>query len=178
MAVIEALQPESLLVVDRIVEALIVVAPALAANGTPPLVRGSKPIDGGATFIDGRRLLGDGKTWEGALAGLASGGIVALALLAITGSTYMLAVGLLAALGAVLGDIIGSFAKRRLGMPRGAPAPILDQLDFYVGAVIATYLAGIRWDLLVAAKTALIVGFMHIASNIVAYKLGLKKVPW
>jgi CDP-2,3-bis-(O-geranylgeranyl)-sn-glycerol synthase len=36
----------------------------------------------------------------------------------------------LVALGAPLGDLIGSFLKRRLNLERGAPAPIIDQLDF------------------------------------------------
>ena len=45
-------------------------------------------------------------------------------------------IGFLLGFGALLGDALGSFLKRRLGIGRGKPAPILDQLDFIIVALI------------------------------------------
>ena len=41
----------------------------------------------------------------------------------------------LSALGAMTGDAIGAFIKRRLNMKPGQAAPILDQWDFVFGAL-------------------------------------------
>ena len=41
------------------------------------------------------------------------------------------------AIGSLLGDLVGSFIKRRLDIGRGAKAPILDQYNFIGGALIA-----------------------------------------
>src|SRR5207245_9121927 len=38
--------------------------------------------------------------------------------------------------GALLGDLTGAFLKRRMHKPRGAKAPVLDQYDFVVGALL------------------------------------------
>lgn len=165
-------------IIDDLAEALILLLPAMVANATPVVVKGRKPIDGGRLFIDGRRLLGDGKTWEGAAGGLAAGVLVALILDFIMPSKGLLVLGSAAALGAIIGDIAGSFVKRRIGLERGAPAPLLDQLDFYVGALVMTALLGVRWDLVVVVEAGLTVALLHVASNIVAYLAGLKKVPW
>ena len=39
-------------------------------------------------------------------------------------------------LGALLGDLTGAFIKRRLGIQPGGLLPIVDQIDFVVGAVV------------------------------------------
>ena len=43
-------------------------------------------------------------------------------------------IGFLLGFGALLGDALGSFIKRRMGIGRGKPAPILDQIDFLIVA--------------------------------------------
>ena len=45
-------------------------------------------------------------------------------------------IGFLLGFGALVGDALGSFLKRRLGIGRGKPAPFLDQLDFIIVALI------------------------------------------
>jgi len=165
-------------VIDSLVEGLLAILPAMVANATPVLAKGRRPIDMGARFIDGRRLLGDGKTWEGLAAGIAAGSLTgAILALALQNSTLAY-IGLIASLGAMLGDIIASFIKRRLGLERGAPAPILDQLNFYLGAAALLYIVGYKITLPIFAALAVISGLAHITANIVAYKLKLKNVPW
>ncbi|MEM4823239.1 MAG: CDP-2,3-bis-(O-geranylgeranyl)-sn-glycerol synthase [Acidilobaceae archaeon] len=165
-------------VVDSVIEGLIVILPAMVANAAPVLSKGKKPIDFNKKFIDGRRLLGDGKTWEGLIVGLTAGTITGLILALIMRESILIEIGILASLGAMIGDIIASFIKRRLRLERGEPAPILDQLNFYIGAVIVLYIAGYRFTLAILLILAIISGLLHILANIVAYKLKLKRVPW
>ena len=99
-----------------------------AANGAPILARkmfgenGNYPIDAGRLFIDGRRIFGAAKTWRGIFSAHL---LVCLLALAIG---FDLFVGLLVAFGAMAGDLLSSFIKRRLGMPDSAQAPVLDQV--------------------------------------------------
>ena len=152
--------------------------PAYAANGAPVVFKGKTPIDGGRYFLDGRRILGDGKTWEGLAAGVLAGSATAAILALILGERYLAILGLIASLFALLGDIAGSFIKRRLGIERGKPAPILDQLDFYAAATLGLYLAGADLSLEAVLGLALITLALHKATNYIAYRLGLKDVPW
>ncbi len=151
--------------------ALYIAVAAYIANATPLLVKGKTPIDQGKFFIDGRRLLGSGKTVEGFIAGIIVGGIAG------TIVTSNLIFGFLASTGAMLGDLAGSFIKRRLGLPRGHPLPFLDQLDFIVGAIALTALVHPPEPcailiLLVATPP------IHLTANFIAYKMKIKSTPW
>jgi len=59
--------------------ALWAMLPAYVPNNVAVVAGGGRPIDGGRTW-NGRRLLGDGKTWRGTAAGVLAG--VGLAVLA------------------------------------------------------------------------------------------------
>ncbi len=152
--------------------------PALVANGSPTLIRKGHPVDLGAKFLDGRRILGDGKTFEGFTLGVLYATSVALTLANLLGEPLIAYYGAVAGVGALLGDMTGSFVKRRLGVERGEPLPLLDQLDFLLGAYLATSAAGYTPPLHYAAALAVIVYVLHRATNIAAYKLGIKPVPW
>jgi CDP-2,3-bis-(O-geranylgeranyl)-sn-glycerol synthase len=79
-----------------------------------------------------------------------------------------------------VGDLAGSFIKRRLNIPRGGAAPVLDQLGFVVLALIfATPLVlqmQIGWE--VALTILIITPPIHLATNFAGYKLGLKSRPY
>ncbi len=158
---------------------ILVLLPALAANGAPVLLRyKGTPIDRGLVLRDGRPLLGPGKTWEGLIIGFLYGSTVALFLAALTCSPIIFYGGVLAALGALLGDMLGAFIKRRIGLERGAPAPVLDQLDFYSGALYMLYSAHLVLNPWVILGFAPVVMALHRATNTAAHKLRLKPVPW
>lgn len=158
---------------------VLVLLPALVANGSPVLLSyGGTPIDGGRKFLDGRPLLGAGKTWEGLGIGVLYGSIFAVFLASIMCSYTLLKGGIAAALGALLGDMFAAFIKRRIGLERGAPAPVLDQLDFYAGALISLYIVDIIVDPYAAAVFAPIVLVLHRLTNMAANRLKLKPVPW
>ena len=84
----------------------------------------------------------------------------------------------MSSLGALVGDLVGSFVKRRVGLERGAQAPLLDQLGFYVFALLFLYAVGVTFPLPDEILWAAVIYGLHRATNWAAYKLGLKSVPW
>lgn len=157
-----------------------VALPCYVANATPVviarLLRRTHPLDLGARFLDGRRVFGDSKSIEGFLSGFTAG-FFAGYLLSLRG---LLSVkeGAVLSFGAMLGDVLGSFVKRRLGLEPGAPAPLLDQLSFLVAA-LALYRLVIGFiETTVTIVLILLTPPIHLATNIIAYKLKLKGRPW
>ncbi len=157
---------------------IILYLPAMTANATPVFIKKGKPIDGGRMFIDGKRLLGDGKTYEGFFVGFYFGLVVISSYIILTGYPSYILWGTLSVIGALLGDMLGSFIKRRLNIPRGGKAFLLDQLDFFFGATIGLYVGGMTPGPYIILCGLLIVLILHVLTNRIAYILGLKDVPW
>lgn len=172
--------------------ALWAMLPAYVPNNAAVLFGGGPPIDGGRT-MGGRRLLGDGKTWRGTVAGWLAGVALGVALnavnnpvgnvVAVSLPAFPVAALAVVPLGAMLGDIGASFLKRRTGRERGAPFPGLDQLDFVVGALALALLVTPGWffetfTLPVAAVVLVATPLLHVTTNGMAYFLGLKNEPW
>lgn len=153
-------------------------APAMVANASPVFVGRGTPLDFGKRFWDGRRLLGDGKTWEGLMVGMLFGSTIACAESVLLDSPALYVYGLMAVLGALIGDIVSSFFKRRIGLERGAPLPLVDQLDFYVGATAFMIAVGWKPEWKLVALGAIIIVILHKLTNLIAYYLHLKDVPW
>ncbi len=170
--------------------------PAWIANAVPVILGGGRPIDGGRRFRDGRRILGDGKTIRGFVSGVVLGtatgivqGIVAPWIPAlldrfIVVTNDMIEViyirpdtAFLLSFGALVGDLVGSFIKRRVGLRSGGPAPVLDQLGFIVMALImaAPVIQPAYQYVSVLVILTLIV---HYLSNVGGYLLGYKRHPW
>jgi CDP-2,3-bis-(O-geranylgeranyl)-sn-glycerol synthase len=179
-------------VLETIVVAFWAMLPAYVPNNAAVLAGGGRPIDGGRTWGD-KRVLGDGKTWRGTAAGILAGvalaGVLTLladdvsAALGFEVPTFvpLAAVGLAA--GAMLGDITASFLKRRTGRQRGAMFPGLDQLDFVVVSLPLTALLATEWFFEVftwgvIAVVVVLTPILHVTTNMIAYKLGLKNEPW
>lgn len=156
-------------------EALKFIFPAYCANGAPVIGGGGRPMDFGKNFFDGKRLFGAHKTFRGFFFGLAIGFLVGLIETLIFGFSLWLAV--LAPLGAFLGDLTGAFLKRRLNIPPGGLLPVIDQIDFVVGAIMFTLPLGIiTWQ--IAVLVLVITPPIHLFTNFIAFKLKLKKNPW
>lgn len=80
-------------------------------------------------------------------------------------------------IGAIFGDTVKSFFKRRLGIKPGRPFFPFDQLDFILGALL--FLAPFylpTWPHILAIL--IITPILHFFANLVAYSLKLKKVWW
>jgi CDP-2,3-bis-(O-geranylgeranyl)-sn-glycerol synthase len=147
------------------------------ANATPVVLGGGAPIDGGKLFRDGRPIFGSGKTIRGFVAGLIAGSFVGVLQVVVAGQacTYVL-LGLLLALGALTGDLFGSFIKRRLNIPRGGAAPVLDQLGFVVFALLFASPMLPSWETILIIL--IITPPIHLATNFAGYKLGFKSRPY
>ena len=85
--------------------------------------------------------------------------------------------GFMIALGAVLGDLLGAFVKRRLNVEPGKAFPILDQLDFILGSVVLGY-AFFQVGLISILLVVVVTPPIHLATNYGAYRLGIKKTRW
>ena len=179
-------------ILETIVVAFWVMLPASVPNTAAVLTGGGRPIDGGRTW-GGRRVLGDGKSWRGTaggvLTGLALAGLLNLVAVDVGSALgvelpefpILAAIGL--AGGAMLGDILASFVKRRTGRERGAMFPGVDQLDFVVVSLPLTALLATEWfttwfTLEVILVIVILTPILHVVTNVIAYKLGLKNEPW
>lgn len=175
-------------------------------------------IDGGRNYSDGHRLLGDGKSWNGLIGGgIVSGLLFMLAhklwnsnganaplvdplLYADSNDWFWLIEsdnsGLIAAftMGFVLGfacmvgDMCGSFIKRRRGLKRegdqSSEAPLLDTIPFAIAIFITSF---ILFDGQIITHhnlveeilfLLLVTPIIHRLFNVIGYKFGLKDVPY
>jgi len=184
------------MVIEIILKSLWFALPAYLANMTPVIVAKpklfeflNKPIDFDKTWRQ-KPILGKGKTWRG----LVLGTLVAIAVAAGQSLLYryetiqdisiinynetsFILFGLLAGLGALIGDLIKSFFKRRIGIASGRPWPIADQLDFAIGFMLFTYYL-IRPELIIVISVMIITLIAHPLTNIIGYLLKIKKVWW
>jgi CDP-2,3-bis-(O-geranylgeranyl)-sn-glycerol synthase len=161
-----------------IIEALKFIFPAYCANAAPVLAGGGKQMDFGRNFFDGKPIFGKNKTFRGFFFGLAIGVFVGLMEGMVFGTTsFSVLFSVLTPLGALCGDLAGAFLKRRLGIAPGGLLPVIDQVDFVIGAILFSLpLAIIYWELAVAVLV--ITPPIHLLTNFLAYKLKLKNNPW
>ena len=158
-----------------VVEAVKLIFPAYCANATPVLAGGGLPLDFGKNFVDGRRVFGKNKTFRGFFFGLAIGILVGSVEIALFGYPPLFMV--LSPLGALLGDLAGAFLKRRIDIPPGGLLPVVDQIDFVVGAILFS-LPLLIITLELAVAMLIITPPIHLLTNFLAYKLKLKSNPW
>ncbi|MDD5096840.1 MAG: CDP-archaeol synthase, partial [Candidatus ainarchaeum sp.] len=86
--------------------------------------------------------------------------------------------GFLLSVGALLGDALGSFVKRRAGITPGKPF-FLDQLGFIaVGLLLAYPVAYALYSPEGVLFLLVLSWLLHIVSNAAANRFGLKSVPW
>ena len=110
------------------IEPLTVLTLLVLANGAPILARllaggrEGRPVDGGHLAPDGRPWLGPSKTWRGIGSALLLTPVAAWVL----GQSAL--AGLLIGAGAMAGDLLASFLKRRRGIPASGMALGLDQI--------------------------------------------------
>jgi len=179
--------------------ALWLMVPMLIPNSAAVLFGGGTPVDFGKTMKDGTRILGDGKTWRGLAGGTFAGIALGLIQSAIAWSLdapdwlvseclySTLFILFLLAFGSMLGDLLGSYIKRRMKRKRGSKFPVLDQYDFFIGAMILIIPLRYNWfysnfiqDEYIWGLVGLIIAIplLHRAVNIIGYKMGKKDVPW
>ncbi len=149
----------------------------IIANGTPILIRVllndsfKLAVDFGQKLPDNKHLFGPSKTWRGIFAALSATAVAAWLL------GYSVNTGLLVAVYAVLGDLLSSFIKRRLGMRPSSMAPLLDQVPeslfpaFMMKQVFNLDISSVILLVLIFIITELMLS--HIFS-----KLGVRRRPY
>jgi CDP-2,3-bis-(O-geranylgeranyl)-sn-glycerol synthase len=147
------------------------------ANGAPLVAarllgrRFACPLDGRLIFVDGRPLLGASKTVRGMLAAVAVSTAGAL-LVGMPGS-----VGAVVGAGAMAGDALSSFIKRRFALPPSSRATGLDQIPESLVPLLASrlMLPLTPWD--IAASVAIfLVG--EIVLSRALYRVHLRDRPY
>jgi len=172
-----------LLLFDEVFNALYFIFPAYCANASPVIFGGGKPIDCGRSFFDGKPIFGSHKTYRGFTSGLLIGTFVGWVQEAFAPTVGLpkgsILAGLALSFGALLGDLIGSFVKRRLNLKPGAPLPVIDQIDFVLFALL--FALAVKPELFPPLRIVLTValtGPIHVLVNLIAYLLHLKDKPW
>jgi len=165
------------------------ILPAYIANASAVLVGGGRPIDFNKKWR-GKPIFGRGKTWRGFIGGGMIGFFAGL-FMKIFSFDMPVPIILSFSFGALLGDLIESFVKRRIGKKRGEKWIIADQIDFVLGALFFSYIASwlmqpythknwfmehlTIWHILFLL---LITPLIHLATNILAHAFKFKEVPW
>jgi len=196
------------MIIEVIIQAFWIVIPAYVANGCAVLVGGGIPIDFGKNWKDGKRILGDGKTWRGLFVGTFIGMTVGFGLsvgamyidewgygyLGLTDFyrfPYMILIIFSICFGALIGDVVESFFKRRKGIERGKDWIPFDQLDFLLGTLFLSFIVAVMLQALGLTKEnwffdnltiwhilflLAITPFFHFLGNFIHRKSKAKKV--
>ena len=173
----------------EIAYALWFILPAYVANAFPVIFGGGLAIDFGKKLPDGKPIFGSHKTFRGFIAGLIAGILTSICQTFVLQynvppSDFVLPfqfnvlIGSMIALGALVGDLIHSFIKRRMGLVEGSALPVADQLDFVVGAILFSLLVSASPPPFTVVLVIAITLPTHLLTNFIAYILGVKKTPW
>jgi len=86
----------------------------------------------------------------------------------------LLLLGFLLGLGAMIGDVVGSFFKRQVNIAPGKPWLPFDQTDFILGGLLLMLFVYVpSWQ---TTLIILVLGFiLHILFNLASYSLGFQK---
>jgi CDP-2,3-bis-(O-geranylgeranyl)-sn-glycerol synthase len=151
--------------------------PAGVANATPPLLTHlfgpGRPIDAGVRWR-GRPILCDHKTWQGLIGGTLAGAATALVQRRIDHRSIPLSFGFAISIGALGGDLVKSFLKRRFGVAPGRTLFPLDQIDYIAGALVGAEAARAPR---MPAGTALAYFFLHLVTSAIGFRIGVKDSP-
>jgi CDP-archaeol synthase len=161
----------------HLIPALQLLAVISVANGAPVLAKKifgkhfSWPLDAGFNFTDGRPILGNSKTVRG--------GVAAIALASAFAPLIGLSVkqGAIAASFAMIGDVISSFTKRRIGLRPSSQAIGLDQIPESLLPFAALGRTLNLSPLDVAAGVALFLGSEVLASRLL-YEAKIRDEPY
>lgn len=159
--------------------------PAYMANLTPALFKNvlknlNIPLDFHKK-LRGRQILGSHKTIKGTVIGVFFAVLTAYFqfkaypnALSLLSYQNWLAIGFLQGFGALFGDALKSFFKRRLDIKPGKSWMPFDQTDYSVGAlafISIIFFPGWANAVLIVIISAI----LHVLANLIGYVLGVKK---
>jgi CDP-2,3-bis-(O-geranylgeranyl)-sn-glycerol synthase len=166
---------------DLILKSLYFFLPVYFANMAPVLFTSVRFAD---TPIQ-EKWFGKNKTWRGILVSTLTGGIVfwiqqlahaqgftSLSLIEYT--HYPVVLGFSMGFGAIIGDLVKSYYKRKEGIAPGKPWYFFDQIDFVLGGILFSFFfivpsANVILVLLIASP------ILHLIVNYIGYVVGIRK---
>jgi len=165
--------------------------PAYFANMAPVMVKKLKlfifPVDFNKT-IGNKPILGKNKTFRGLVFGIVFAIVIAYLQFLLHDAEFFrnlsfldyqnwLLFGFLMGSGALAGDLIKSFFKRRIGLKPGAKFIPFDQTDFVIGALVfITPIFELTLEIFVAS---LLLSFvLHIIVNHLAFYIKIRNEKW
>ncbi len=172
-------------ILNAILASIIFFLPAYIANAMPVIANGLKLLPSLAKPIN-KKVFGESKTYRGFFVGILGALIVGLIQFGFglysfsiwqNNLMFTLLLSFYLGLGALTGDLIKSYFKRRIGKKSGEPWIIFDQIDYVVGGLLIG-------SLIVVPTLELIIILLIISplfalgANVIAYKLKIKKVWW
>lgn len=166
-----------------IIKALYFFLPAYFANMAPVLF---KWLPGGIPIYE--KWFGKNKTWRGLVMAVLLGGFIFyLQQLAynygfvqwalIDYSDFSLVLGFLLGAGAILGDLVESYYKRKAGLKPGERWLFWDQLDFVFGGILLSFFVYVP-PVEVVGILLIASPLLHIVVNHLAYYLRIRKEKW
>lgn len=178
-----------------IVQCVWYILPAYVGNMTPLAVAMlmkdtvAFPLDCNQT-LNGTPIFGPNKTWRGLVAGVLSAIVVATlqSMLYAFPAVRTLRLGpndqvdpvwwgLLMGLGALSGDAVKSFVKRRRGIAPGQSWKPFDQIDFLIGALAFSSIV-FRPEWTVYAGILVVMPVVKVLVGRMGYALGLRPTRW
>ncbi|MFH0867860.1 MAG: CDP-2,3-bis-(O-geranylgeranyl)-sn-glycerol synthase [Candidatus Woesearchaeota archaeon] len=176
---------------NLILQCFYFILPAYFANMAPVIVKKINflkiPIDFNKT-LNNKPIFGKNKTIRGLIFATIFATIITylqfllyknniLTNLAITNYSNWLLMGFLMGFGAIFGDLIESFVKRRLNYKPGKPFIPFDQTDFVIGALIFVYPL-VKLPLNKIIIILLLSFILHVLVNHFAYYTKIRKEKW
>ncbi len=174
-----------------IMQAVYLMLPAYFANMAPVLVRKvpflDYPIDGGVKLF-GKPMFGRHKTYRGLFFGVSMGVVIAYVqfrlyyfevfrTLSLVDYNNWIFIGFLLGFGAIVGDLVKSFFKRRVGIKSGLPWVPFDQIDFVAGALLFLVLEYVP-SLVLVCIVFILSMFLHVLVNHLAFYTKIRKEKW
>lgn len=180
----ENLKP-AMQIINLILAAIVFFLPAYAANAMPVIASGLKLFPSLAKPIN-KKLFGENKTYRGFFVGIIAALVTAYIQFAfglynlstpVNNLMFTLLLGFYLGLGALLGDLIKSYFKRKIGKKSGEPWIIFDQIDYVIGGlIVGSFIVVPSLELVIILL--IISPLFALSANIIAYKLKIKKVWW
>ncbi len=128
-------------------------------------------IDCGRRMPDNYPILGRSKTWRGVIGAIVFTSISAVVL------GYTATTGAQVAIYAVLGDVLSSFIKRRLGMAASSMAPLLDQVpESFLPALMLMETFEVNFQSIIILVCVFFV--MELLLSVILFKLGIRNRPY
>lgn len=176
---------------NLIIQCFYFILPAYFANMAPVIVKKINfleiPIDFNKKIND-KPIFGKNKTFRGLIFGIIFAMIITylqfllyknglFVEISIIDYSNWILIGFLMGFGAIFGDLVESFVKRRLNYKPGKSFVPFDQLDFVVGALIFVYpLVMLSLNKIVII---LLLSFvLHVIVNHFAFYMNIRKEKW